>query len=460
LSLKDPEYISAHNTATPNRLVQTYLLCEQHEKINVLFSFLKSHPMMKGIIFVNTCKEVRYYYEIFKRLKGISNHVEQLHGRMQQHRRTAAYYDFLGKQSAVMFATDVAARGLDFPDIDWVIQLDCPEDVETYIHRVGRTARYKNNGKALLMLSTSEEKFVERLQERKIEAKKVATNPSKLQNVTGQIEAILAEDGDLKYIAQKAFITYMRSIFLQKDKEVFQIEKVDAQKFSESMGLPGAPKIKMIESAQAKKLKNMNREMKKMLKLEEEKEAEAKDKVGKLLVRKNRTVYDPSREKLRDDDEEDSDDEDILKPRAEPSHHEDVSGSEEDDSSEDGSDDDDDDDNEEDDSAESEVDEDELIRQREMAERMAARKRKIYLASEAEVGEADAETLERYSKKLKTRVEEADPLDKLRERERVRELHRQQKEAERGPREDFDDDEGEAEYDEQPSDDDDVDQDQ
>jgi hypothetical protein len=45
-------------------------------------------------------------------------------------------------KSMVMFATDVAARGLDFPSVDWVLQMDCPEDAATYIHRVGRTARY------------------------------------------------------------------------------------------------------------------------------------------------------------------------------------------------------------------------------------------------------------------------------------------------------------------------------
>ena len=42
----------------------------------------------------------------------------------------------------VLVATDIAARGLDFPSVDWVVQLDCPEDVPAYIHRVGRTARY------------------------------------------------------------------------------------------------------------------------------------------------------------------------------------------------------------------------------------------------------------------------------------------------------------------------------
>ncbi len=46
----------------------------------------------------------------------------------------------------MLFATDIAARGLDFPTVDWVVQADCPEDVPSYIHRVGRTARYIAGG--------------------------------------------------------------------------------------------------------------------------------------------------------------------------------------------------------------------------------------------------------------------------------------------------------------------------
>jgi superfamily II DNA/RNA helicase len=45
-------------------------------------------------------------------------------------------------KSMMLFATDIVARGLDFPKVDWVVQYDCPEDVAAYIHRVGRTARY------------------------------------------------------------------------------------------------------------------------------------------------------------------------------------------------------------------------------------------------------------------------------------------------------------------------------
>ena len=50
-------------------------------------------------------------------------------------------YSFCWGASGVLFATDLAARGLDFKDVDWVVQVDCPEDADMYIHRVGRSAR-------------------------------------------------------------------------------------------------------------------------------------------------------------------------------------------------------------------------------------------------------------------------------------------------------------------------------
>jgi ATP-dependent RNA helicase DDX10/DBP4 len=65
----------------------------------------------------------------------------------------------LREKNAVLFCTDIASRGIDFPAVDWVVQYDCPEDVYTYIHRVGRTARYKSKGNSLLFLTPSESAF-------------------------------------------------------------------------------------------------------------------------------------------------------------------------------------------------------------------------------------------------------------------------------------------------------------
>lgn len=97
-----------------------------------------------------------------------------LYGSLHQLRRMSIYEDFCSKQSAVLFATDLASRGLDFPKVDWVVQADCPEDAETYIHRVGRTARFNRGGQSYLVLLPSEEAaMIQLLEQKKIPIEKI-----------------------------------------------------------------------------------------------------------------------------------------------------------------------------------------------------------------------------------------------------------------------------------------------
>lgn len=85
----------------------------------------------------------------------------------------AIFFGFKEKKHASMFTTNIAARGLDFPAVDWVIQVDCPEDIATYVHRVGRTARYKAGGKSLTLLSGNEDKFAAKLKAKGIHANRI-----------------------------------------------------------------------------------------------------------------------------------------------------------------------------------------------------------------------------------------------------------------------------------------------
>src|ERR1700744_5708938 len=135
---------------------------------------------------------------------------------MKQPKRMSIYYDFCSKSHVLLFCTDLAARGLDFPDIDWVVQMDTPDSVATYIHRVGRTARYRSGGKALLFILPSEIAFIdELLASGKIPSiKKVRADAEKMKDVTGQFASFLAENTELKYLAQKAFVSYVRSLAL------------------------------------------------------------------------------------------------------------------------------------------------------------------------------------------------------------------------------------------------------
>ncbi len=166
------------------------------DKLDMLFSFIKSHKTSKILVFFSSCKQVRFAYESMKRLKmGVS--LLELHGRQKQAKRSAIYYQFVERKTAVLFATDIASRGIDFPMVDWVLQYDCPEDIFTYIHRVGRTARYKSKGNSLMLLLQSEAKMVEQVQNRGIQLKKLAANPNKAMTIQPILQKMNAENRDL-----------------------------------------------------------------------------------------------------------------------------------------------------------------------------------------------------------------------------------------------------------------------
>uniref|UniRef100_A0A8C7W8L0 ATP-dependent RNA helicase n=1 Tax=Oncorhynchus mykiss TaxID=8022 RepID=A0A8C7W8L0_ONCMY len=253
LSLKDPEYVWVHEKAkfsTPATLEQNYVVCELHQKVNMLFSFIRSHLQKKVIVFFACCKEVQYLFRVFCRLRpGMP--ILALHGKQQQMKRVEVYNDFIKKKNAVLFATDIAARGLDFPAVNWVLQFDCPEDANTYIHRVGRTARYKEGGEALLVLLPSEEKdMVSQLQEKKVPINRIQVNPEKLTSVQQKLEAFLAQEKEQKERAQRCFVSYLRSVYLMKNKDVFDVFQLKLQEYAASLGLAVAPRVRFLNKVQ------------------------------------------------------------------------------------------------------------------------------------------------------------------------------------------------------------------
>lgn len=104
--------------------------------------------------------------------------------------------------------------------------------------------RYVNTGVNLLFLLPSEKKLIELLQQKKIPVKTVQMNPAQKKfNIQPRLESLLAESPEIKHLAQKAFITYARCVFLNGNKEVFNIQALPLAEFAKSMGLPGPPKI-------------------------------------------------------------------------------------------------------------------------------------------------------------------------------------------------------------------------
>jgi ATP-dependent RNA helicase DDX10/DBP4 len=236
---------------TPVKLLHYYMQVNIEDKLDTLFSFLKSHQKNKCIVFFSACKQVRFAYEAFKRLK-LGSQILELHGRQKQSKRTAIYFEFVERKNAVLFCTDIASRGIDFPQVDWVLQYDCPEDVYTYIHRVGRTARYKSKGNSLLFLTPTEQAFVQKIDKRGIQLKKLNANPNHQLTIAPTLQKLNAENRDVKHLAEKACISYIKSVYLMKDKEVFQFVKLDTDKLAQSLGLATAPQVNFVKKSVGK----------------------------------------------------------------------------------------------------------------------------------------------------------------------------------------------------------------
>ena len=314
LSLRDPEYVSVHeaaNSATPSTLQQNYIVTPLPDKLDTLWSFLKSNLKSKILVFMSSGKQVRFVYEAFRHMQpGIP--LLHLHGRQKQTARLDITTKFSATKNSCLFATDVVARGLDFPAVDWVIQLDCPEDAETYIHRVGRTARYERNGRAVLFLGPSEEEgMLKRLEQRKVTVEKINVRQKKQQSIKNQLQNMCFKDPELKYLGQKAFVSYVRSVHIQRDKDVFKLNELPLEDFSASLGLPGAPKIKFLKGDNAKSLKNAPRQASSSSGEEDSdreakaKKNNAKTKYDRMFERRNQDVFADHYTKLVEDEKDD-----------------------------------------------------------------------------------------------------------------------------------------------------------
>ena len=321
LSLKEPDYVSVHEaatSATPTNLQQHYIATPLPEKLDTLFGFIKANLKSKIIVFLSSGKQVRFVYESFRHLQpGIP--LLHLHGRQKQVARLEITSRFTAAKSSCLFATDVVARGIDFPAVDWVIQADCPEDVDTYIHRVGRTARYESNGRAVLFLDPSEEDgMVKKLEQKKITVQKVNVKEKKKRSIKKDLQNMCFQNPDLKYLGQKAFMSYAKSIFLHKDKDVFKLKELDLDGFAAGLGLPGTPQIKFQKGENIKQIKNapragMSSDSESDMDLDgpkKKKKGEVRTKYDKMFERQNQDVLSEHYSKLMVDGSKEGSDSD------------------------------------------------------------------------------------------------------------------------------------------------------
>ena len=241
LSVKNYENIRIKSDdPTVSTLEQGFLKIDADKKFLFLFTFFKKNKNAKIIVFFATCKEVEFYSSL---LNYVDVPVLSITGEYKQQKRSTTFMEFCSLDKGILLCTDVAQRGLDIPDVDWVIQYDPPHDPEEYLHRVGRTARGANKlGKALIMILPNEINFIRMLQLYKIKLDEFQFPEKKLAKVQEQLEKLVnKKDKFLLNLATEAYRAYIHSYNAQTDKDSFDLEKLDLLKVCKSFGLISPP---------------------------------------------------------------------------------------------------------------------------------------------------------------------------------------------------------------------------
>jgi ATP-dependent RNA helicase DDX18/HAS1 len=255
MALRRPVYVGVDESktaSTVDQLEQGYVICSSEKRFLLLFTFLKKNREKKVIVFMSSCNSVQFHAELL-------NYVDMpclfLHGRQKQAKRTATFYEFINATAGVLLCTDVAARGLDVPSVDWIVQFDPPDEPREYIHRVGRTARAGKRGRALLFLLPSELDFLRYLRDAKVPLNEYEFPDSKIVNVQSQLERLVARNYYLHKAARDAYRSYIQAYASHSLRECFDVNKLDLTSVAHSFGFETPPAVTLqVGSGSAKKI--------------------------------------------------------------------------------------------------------------------------------------------------------------------------------------------------------------
>ncbi|XP_075434866.1 ATP-dependent DNA helicase DDX31 isoform X2 [Ascaphus truei] len=275
----------ASSFAMPEKLHQYAVVVPSKLKLVTLAAFIlgkwKFDKNQKIIVFFPSCELVEFHHTLLSSVlapRGPDSQKDcmaflRLHGSMEQEERTDVFQRFAAASAGILLCTDVAARGLDLPQVTWIVQYNAPSSAAEYIHRVGRTARLGAHGSSLLILIPSESDYMRTLAAHKIgvsemkmeeilanlltvdflkiarpgSKKPKATDPQAVREratvLQTKFEDYVHASADTSLWAKKALQSYIRSYatYPKSLKHIFHIRSLHLGHVAKSFGLRDAP---------------------------------------------------------------------------------------------------------------------------------------------------------------------------------------------------------------------------
>ena len=232
------------------RVKQSHIILPSIETIlpsiySILQHATKTKPY-KVVVFFPTARMVSFFADFLN--DGFQSPIIELHSKKSQSSRNTASENFRTAKNAILFTSDLSARGIDYPDVTSVIQVGMPESRDQYIHRLGRTARAGREGTGLLVLLPFESRFISEL--RGLDVPMDAESTKVIEEPYDQPEWMMRnfariQNGGNKFAssAQLAYVAFL-GYYLGQVKRI-RCNKTDivsiSNEFSEAMGLSQAP---------------------------------------------------------------------------------------------------------------------------------------------------------------------------------------------------------------------------
>lgn len=237
---------------TPASLRMAYLFEPASRKLPALAQLLQKLPVtpQRTIVFLSTCAAVDYFQHVLPDLLPKSFSLVPLHGKHPAKVREKNFGKFLGTVSpTILLTTDLAARGLDIPQVDLVVQIDAPSDPKVFIHRSGRAGRAGRKGLAVVMLHPGpEEDYVRFLEVRKtpivpLEKPAISVTGEDVTAATLKMRDLAKTDRAIYDKAQKAFVSWVRSYGAHQATSIFKVSDLDWVDLANAWGLLRLPRM-------------------------------------------------------------------------------------------------------------------------------------------------------------------------------------------------------------------------
>ncbi|KAI9746038.1 MAG: ATP-dependent rRNA helicase spb4 [Claussenomyces sp. TS43310] len=237
---------------TPTSLQMSYLLTPPTHKFPALVSLLEriSPTPQKTIVYLSTCAAVDYFQHLLSVILPSQFSLVPLHGKHPPNVRQKNFARFVNAASPIiLLTTDVAARGLDVPQVDLVVQIDPPSDPKAFLHRCGRAGRAGRRGLSVIFLEPGrEEDYIPFLDIRKtpitpLKQPLVAPTEDEARQAIDTMRNEVLADRALHDKGQRAFVSWVRAYSKHQASSIFRLADLDWAALGHAWALLRLPKM-------------------------------------------------------------------------------------------------------------------------------------------------------------------------------------------------------------------------